>query len=264
MFQSCAISAKCLAKNRSSKSGFAGRRVPEDLGIAHVPRYSGDGAVLCLSHDVEALAPLRAACVANPVLSNALHIPPAQTPALAAARLRIAPTESRWIPNSPPSRAGRLRGRAHPRLSRRLRAIDAGQRPDRLRHALLGDGDLPSLPCLVGLRAPRVSTAPSGHLTQIIDREGGEFRPAQSSRVADEWKRKVTCPGQAGGKMCEHPDEVCGEERRFAWLGSAEGPPDPLESLGNNGMLCSGWIRVTGGGVRLGDRGQPAGQGGGR
>ena len=49
----------------------------------------------------------------------------------------------------------------------------------------------------------------------------------------------------------------------FARLGGAEGPPSPLQGFGHNGLPGVGWIGVPGSGVHLGNRGQPAGQGGG-
>ncbi len=49
----------------------------------------------------KALAPLRAACVANPALSECPANRFGSNPARATARLRMAPTESRWIPRSP-------------------------------------------------------------------------------------------------------------------------------------------------------------------
>lgn len=63
--------------------------------------------------------------------------------------------------------------------------------------------------------------------------------------------------------MGEHLDQVCGQERGLARLGGVEGTLDPLERLGHECVLSGAWIWVTGGRVRLGDRGQPACQGGG-
>ena len=126
-----------------------------------------------------------------------------------------------------------------------------------------GEGNLPSLPGLIGLRSAQGEYGSFGNPGKIFDRKGGELGPAQSAGIADQQKRPVADPGETGGEVGQHLNEVGGEERGLARLGGSERTPDPLERFGDDSVLGGGWIGMAGGGVRLGDRSQTPGECGG-